>query len=97
MGLWHILKQLQLEVWKLGSRFLFGPLFHNLFPGQAFNVKPRHIFLTWIMSVVRLAHRQFSDQIVHTLQHYAMDPKTIRYLENVRLILEYFIPVVLIS
>lgn len=94
MGLWHIFKQLQLEIWKYGARLFFAPLFHRMFPGQKFNIRPKHMFLTWILSLVRVAYGQFKDGIEDLMINVALDDKTYRYVENVRILCEYFIPVV---
>lgn len=73
MGLWHIFKHAQLALWKMASRSFFGPLFHHLFPGESFNQKPRHKFLTWILSALRLSYGKMRPFFVDAYAHRAYD------------------------
>lgn len=79
----------------MGARLFFGPLFHSMFPGQAFNPKPRHMFLTYLLSLVRLAYQPVATELRSLGENIALDNRHYGYLHNIRLLVEYFIPVVL--
>lgn len=95
LGLWHIYKQAQLVVWSYCASFFFGPLFHALFPGQTFNWRPKHKWLTWMLSLVRLAWGHVKADFNRVWNTVAIDDISKRYMQNLFLLCEYFLPVVI--
>lgn len=95
LGLWHIFRHAQLALWKLCEAWFSGPLFKFMFPGSKFNRTPRHKFLTWLLSLVRLNYKTLRTTLQNALENNAMDPASVRYLTNLQVLLEYYIPMVL--
>lgn len=96
MGLWHVFKNAQLAIWKCCSQWLFGPLFHTLWPNSAVLQVPKHKFLTWLLSLLRLGYADIKDNLDQILNDAAIATEGRHNLLNLRTVLEYFIPVVIL-
>lgn len=95
LGLWHVFKSTQVAIWRYCSTWFFGPLFHTLFPNVKFPWSPRHKFLTWLLSLLRLSYPDVKLQLDNALNDHALPKANLDNLINLRLIFEYFVPVVI--
>ena len=97
LGLWHPLVHAQLCIWRSASSWLFGPLFHILYPTSKFNIKPTHKFLTWFLSMVRLIWPEIRPLVAEAYASAAMDLTSMTLLNNLVTVSTYFIPKVTLS
>jgi hypothetical protein len=94
LGVWHVFKQVQQVIWKSLAHWLFGPLFHTMFPNSKFPLKPRHKFLSWLLSLIRCLYPSIRPALQAALEEKAIPSHGLTYLRNLINLFEYVLPVV---
>ena len=74
LGLWHNFKQAQLVIWRIGAQFLWGPLFHFLYPTSRVAEKPKHVFLSWLFTLIRLKLPELADTLTEARRSAIANP-----------------------
>ena len=96
LGTWHVYKQAVLVVWAAAAESLLAPLWHHLYPMDAFFKKPRLYRATQFLSIVRLAFfaspeatslRAQLDRAIVKLSKLAKPPNELNHLHNLKALL----------
>ena len=94
---WHSYKWATFRICTVFGSDFIGPLFHNLFPERAYNVKLMSFpSATAILSYMRLAYPSVKDQLMAAIaMGNSVSKPCMVLLQNLQDLLEYFIPTVL--
>jgi hypothetical protein len=95
LGFWHNYKQLCNCIWKYGIKYLFGPLFHSLWPSSSILLKPKlghmEIFFTYLTHVYDETLQEDLDTFISLSKK---DSKKRNILKNIKFLLNSAIPFV---
>jgi len=96
MGHWHLLKQASLQIWRMGAAYFFGPFWHECYPSSKFYDKPSLKTINRILSLFRLAYPEIKPDLTRALGRSDLSQINRRHLTNLKQLLEWFIPKVLL-
>lgn len=93
MGVWHIYKQASIQVYRLAGAHFLAPFFHHSFPDRKFYAVPKLRSITYRLSLVRLSYPYWRKTLRLALQD-DLPVADRQHLRNLKLLVEYFIPLV---
>jgi hypothetical protein len=96
LGFWHIYKQASLQVYRAAAPHFIGPLFHHFYPKRKFLAKPRLLQITNWLSLLRLSYPAWSGDLARAGQGPTQHKIDKKHISNLRILMEYMIPVVCI-
>jgi hypothetical protein len=97
LGTWHVYKHVCLRVWKVYQNTVLAGLFHHLYPNGRVSKHPRLTVVTEIFNLIRLAYREFKNDLDDALGAectHLHTPCQLTFLLNLRDLCEFFIPTV---
>jgi hypothetical protein len=99
LGVWHPYKQANTVLWNhFGPRFL-APFFNEIVPASNFNKKAKLVTIVTFLTYLRLAYPSFKSELKAAIKHARelkrTTPLILQNLSDLRMMLEFFIPVVL--
>ena len=92
---WHSYKWATAKIMVVFGKDFIGPMFHQLFPTKEYApTKMKLPAMTTYLSYIRLAYPNFRQQLLDLLHRGDLSARQQTYLNNLRDLCEYFIPVV---
>ena len=92
---WHTFKMAAMKIWKVFAPDVFAPLFHHLFPGHTFFVKPSSFVcvqahLVWLF----MSREAAIPKLTELTEDHTQPPRVASYARDVLFLLKIAIPVV---
>lgn len=94
LGLWHNYKQATLEIYKTYALTFIAPLFHVLFPGTTFYLKPKLVHAATILTYMRLSYKYWSADLKKLANMEDLPPASRAHVDNLHILMEFFLPTV---
>jgi hypothetical protein len=95
LGLWHTYKQANLKIYQKYASTVMAPLFHFLFPGTKFYIKPRLVQVVTMFTYIRLSYRSWRKSLQSMMHDLLSVPEPSRtQVQNLHWLCEWFIPLV---
>ena len=94
LGNWHVLKMVKTCIWRLAGASFLAPFFHSLFPRSYFPSNPRFIFVTRMLSLIRLSYPQWKAELDEAITVLLPRTPARKHAENLRYLVEFLIPTV---
>ena len=95
LGNWHLMKMVNICIWRLYAADFIAPLFHMLFPNAKFPWSPRMILVSRIFSLIRLTYPSWRAELETALQKEGLDATQKAHMMNLRDLCQWWIPKVL--
>jgi len=93
LGSWHVYKQATIVLFRFAAGPFLISLYEILFPGLPFRDSKRLKELLWMFLLIMLSYPRFKVELDNACSR-TRQPNRCRLLRNLRMLCEYYIPLV---
>jgi hypothetical protein len=94
LSFWHSYKNMSERIWKTYFDSIFGPMFHDMFPGSKVFNEPKLRLITLHFQQVMLAYPKFKKELDTALADDTIPARRKVHLQNFKDLCDFFIPAV---